>query len=89
MKKYFRLFAVVVTLSILVFAGTLWAGPAAPLCPEHGNKCFERAGAMYCSWTEEVRVNKLVPGRAGMWGWMLIPTSQVRTKSAGGCDHLK
>ncbi len=80
MKKFLNLFAVVVALSILVSAGTLWAGPVAPPCPVHGNKCVERAGDMYCNWTEDAVVNKLVPGRAGLWGWVRMPTSELRTE---------
>ena len=80
MKRFFRLFAVVVALSVLASAGTLWAGPVAPLCPAHGKTCVERDGAMYCSWTEEVMVNKLVPGRAGLWGWQRMPTTELRTE---------
>jgi hypothetical protein len=80
MKKSFHLIAAVVALSILVSAGALWAGPVAPLCPEHGKTCVERAGGMHCSWTENVMVNKLVPGRAGLWGWVRTPTSELKTE---------
>ncbi len=80
MKKIFHLSVIVVVVSVLASAGILWAGPVAPVCPAHSQSCFERNGNFYCSWTEETRVNKLVPGRGGQWQWVLMPAYQLNTE---------
>jgi hypothetical protein len=85
MKKIFHLSVIVMTLTILVLAGNLWAGPVTPACPAHSQQCFERDGDFYCSWQEDVRTNTLVRGRAGLLQWVQMPSSELRTqKCAGG-----
>ncbi len=85
MKKIFNLTVIVVAVSVFASTGVLWAGPVAPVCPGYCQKTFEKNGDLYCSWTEETRVNKLVPGRGGQWQWELMPAYQLKTeKCAGG-----
>jgi len=80
MKTNSKVIVIVVTLSLLAFGSFSWAGPVAPSCPASGHKCVERAGDMYCNCTEEVTVNKLVPGRGGLWEWRRVPSSKLRTE---------
>jgi hypothetical protein len=87
MKKIFYLSVIVVAVSVLASAGILWAGPVAPVCPAHSQNCFERNGDFYCAWTEETRVNKLVPGRGGQWQWVLMPTYQLKTEKCAEGMH--
>jgi|GEM_PF-3978811 hypothetical protein len=90
MKKIFHLTVIVVALSILASAGTLWAGPVAPVCPAHCGKCekcIEKDGDFYCNRHKEVRENKLVPGRAGLLTWVFVPTSRVRTEKCADGVH--
>ncbi len=85
MRKIFNLTVIVVAVSVFASTGVLWAGPVAPVCSGHSQNCFERGGDFYCSWTEETRVNKLVPGRGGKLQWVLMPAYQLKTeKCAGG-----
>ncbi|MFZ0946022.1 MAG: hypothetical protein WB930_17625 [Syntrophobacteraceae bacterium] len=87
MKKILYVSVIVVALSVFASAGILWAGPAAPVCPAHGQSCFERNGDVYCTWAEETRVNKLVQGRAGQWQWALMPTYQLKTEKCAVGVH--
>ena len=80
MKTISKVTVIVVAMSLLTISGTVWAGPVAPSCPVLGHKCVVKGGEMYCNWTEEVMVNKLVPGRAGLWGWQRMPTFELRTE---------
>lgn len=83
MKKLIYLFSGL-AVGTLIFAGTLWAGPVASLCPTHATKCVQKADGMYCNLTEEVMVNKLVAGRAGQWGWSRVPTFQEMSEKCPG-----
>ncbi len=85
MKKFFYLFSVL-ALGSLLTAGTLWAGPVTQLCPKHGRPCVEKAAGMYCNLSEEIMVNKLVPGRAGQWGWVRMPTFREASVECPGME---
>jgi hypothetical protein len=75
MKKIFHLSVIIAAVSVLASAGILWAGPVATVCSAHSKNCFERDGDFYCTWTEDVRENKLVRGRAGLLTYVFVPTS--------------
>ncbi len=87
MKKILHLSVIVVAVSVLASAGILWAGPVAPVCPAHSQNCFERDGDFYCTWAEDVRENKLVPGRGGRLTYVFVPTSRVRTEKCADGIH--
>jgi len=78
MKKTIKLLSVLVTLSVLASAGTLWADPVAPGCPIQSQTCFQRDGDFYCKWTEDVSTNRLIRGRAGLLEWVRMPSTEVR-----------
>jgi hypothetical protein len=87
MKKILHLTVIVVALSILASAGTLWAGPVAPVCPAHCQKIFKRDGDFYCGCTEEAVSNKLVRGRAGLPAYVFVPTPGVRMEKCAEGVH--